>query len=107
MGMMVLVQTHTSLTSIQRSQLTISRVLRLRHTVAFELTILFGALATIIGLFVLSRLPSIKPTVVYDPEFSSGRYGVYVEGSHQRLEEARRIMNEQEPIELREGEADD
>ncbi|HIC15884.1 MAG TPA: DUF3341 domain-containing protein [Gemmatimonadetes bacterium] len=75
--------------------------------IAFELTILFGALATIIGLFVLSRLPSIKPTVVYDPEFSSGRYGVYVEGSHQRLEEARRIMNEQEPIELREGEADD
>ncbi|HCK90140.1 MAG TPA: hypothetical protein DHW54_03090 [Gemmatimonadetes bacterium] len=75
--------------------------------IAFEMTILFGALATIIGLFVLSRLPSIKPTVVYDPEFSSGRYGVYVEGSRQRLEEARQIMNEQQPIELREGELDD
>ena len=75
--------------------------------IAFEMTILFGALATIIGLFVLSRLPSIKPTVVYDPEFSSGRYGVYVEGNRQRLEEARQIMNEQQPIELREGELDD
>ena len=61
--------------------------------IAFEMTILFGALATIIGLFVLSRLPSIKPPVVYDPEFSSGRYGVYVEGDRQRLEEARQIMN--------------
>jgi len=75
--------------------------------IAFEMTILFGALATIIGLFVLSRLPSIKPPVVYDPEFSSWRYGVYVEGSRQRLEEARQIMNEQQPIELREGELDD
>lgn len=75
--------------------------------IAFEMTILFGALATIIGLFVLSRLPSIKPPVVYDPEFSSGRYGVYVEGDRQRLEEARQIMNEQQPIELREGELDD
>ena len=75
--------------------------------IAFEMTILFGALATIIGLFVLSRLPSIKPAVVYDPEFSSGRYGVYVEGDRQRLEEARQIMNEQQPIELREGELDD
>ena len=75
--------------------------------IAFEMTILFGALATIIGLFVLSRLPSIKPAVVYDPEFSSGRYGVYVEGNRQRLEEARQIMNEQQPIELREGELDD
>jgi hypothetical protein len=73
--------------------------------IAFELTVLFGALATVIGLFVLSRLPNFKPAVVYDPEFTAGRYGVYVEASGDRLEEARRIMNEQEPIELREGEA--
>ena len=72
--------------------------------IAFELTVLFGALATVIGLFILSRLPNFKPAVVYDPEFTAGRYGVYVEASGARLEEARRIMNEQEPIELREGE---
>jgi len=73
--------------------------------IAFELTVLFGALATVIGLFVLSRLPNFKPAIVYDPEFTAGRYGVYVEASGQRLEEARRIMTEQEPIEVREGEA--
>lgn len=72
--------------------------------IAFEMTVLFGALATVIGLFVLSRLPNFKPAVVYDPEFTAGRYGVYVEATGDRLEEARRIMNEQEPIELREGE---
>lgn len=73
--------------------------------IAFEMTVLFGALATVIGLFVLSRLPNFKPAVVYDPEFTAGRYGVYVEAAGDRLEEARRIMNEQEPVELREGEA--
>lgn len=73
--------------------------------IAFEMTVLFGALATVIGLFILSRLPNLKPAVVYDPEFTAGRYGVYVEAGGDRLEEARRIMNEQQPIELREGSA--
>src|SRR5688500_4289352 len=31
--------------------------------IAFEMTVLFGALATLIGVFVLSRLPHIKPIV--------------------------------------------
>ncbi len=72
--------------------------------IAFELTVLFGALATVIGLFILSRIPDFKPAVVYDPEFTAGRYGVYVEASGERLAEARRILEAQEPAELREGE---
>lgn len=75
--------------------------------IAFELTVLFGALSTVIGLFILSRLPDVKPAVVYDPEFTAGRYGVYVEASAERVDEARKILNAQEPIELREGEGED
>jgi hypothetical protein len=75
--------------------------------IIFEMTVLFGALSTVIGLFVLSRIPNLKPAVVYDPEFSAGRYGVYVEAAGDRLEEARRIMNAEEPIELREGDVAD
>jgi hypothetical protein len=71
--------------------------------IIFEMTVLFGALATVIGLFILSRIPNLKPAVVYDPEFTAGRYGVYVETSGDRLAEARKIMNDQEPVELREG----
>jgi hypothetical protein len=71
--------------------------------IIFEMTVLFGALSTVVGLFVLSRIPNIKPAVVYDPEFTAGRYGVYVEATADRLDEARRIMNAQEPVELREG----
>jgi|TARA_B100000676_G_scaffold158087_1_gene155836 hypothetical protein len=74
--------------------------------IVFEMSVLFGALATVIGLFILSKLPNVKPAVVYDPEFTAGRYGVYVEADASRLEEARTIMNAEEPIELREGEAD-
>jgi hypothetical protein len=72
--------------------------------IAFEMTVLFGALATVIGLFILSRLPDLKPSVVYDPEFSSGRYGVYVEAAAERADEARRILDAEDPAELREGE---
>jgi hypothetical protein len=70
--------------------------------IAFEMTILFGALSTVIGLFINTRLPHLKPLVVYDPEFSSGRFGVYVSASAEKVGEARRILADQEPAELRE-----
>jgi len=70
--------------------------------IAFELTILFGALSTVIGLFINTRLPRLKPLVVYDPEFSAGRFGVYVAAPPERVAEARRILSDREPAELRE-----
>ena len=70
--------------------------------IVFEMSVLFGALATVIGLFVLSKLPNVKPAVVYDPEFSSGRFGVYVPADASRLAEARQILEAHEPAEIRE-----
>jgi len=46
--------------------------------IAFELTILFGALSTIAGLFINARLPRARAKVVYDPAFSAGKFGVFV-----------------------------
>jgi hypothetical protein len=71
--------------------------------IAFEMTVLFGALSTIIGLFILSRLPAVKPPVIYDLEFTNGRYGVHVDAPAERVEEARRILEAHEPAELRES----
>jgi len=71
--------------------------------IAFELTILFGALATVIGLFINARIPSTRPMVVYDPEFSSGRYGVYVPASGETLARARDVLKRHEPAEIREA----
>jgi len=70
--------------------------------IAFELAILFGALATVIGLFINSRLPNTRPLVIYDPEFSAGRFGVYVPASGEKLVQARDILKRSEPAEMRE-----
>ncbi len=70
--------------------------------IAFEMMVLFGALSTVIGLFINSRLPYMKPMVVYDPEFSAGKFGVYVTVAADRLDQARGILNAQDPAELRE-----
>jgi hypothetical protein len=40
--------------------------------------------------------------VVYDPQFSAGRFGVYVSGSAEEMAEAREILTAEEPAELRE-----
>jgi Alternative complex III, ActD subunit len=72
--------------------------------ITFELAVLFGALSTLIGLGILARLPDVKPSVAYDPEFSAGRYGLWVVVPTDRVDEARRILEAQEPAELRVGE---
>jgi Protein of unknown function (DUF3341) len=46
--------------------------------IAFELTILFGGLATALGMVLLGRLPKFRPSPGYDPRFSNDRFGVAV-----------------------------
>ncbi|HET7549796.1 MAG TPA: DUF3341 domain-containing protein [Gemmatimonadaceae bacterium] len=47
--------------------------------ISFELMVLIGSLATVLGLFVNSRFPRITMTVGYDPRFSDGEFGVWVQ----------------------------
>lgn len=70
--------------------------------IAFELTILFGALATILGLLINAGLPRLKGRVVYDPEFSAGHFGVYVVTEDVRFAEALAILEARKPEALRE-----
>jgi hypothetical protein len=67
--------------------------------IAFELTILFGALSTVIGLFVNARLPRVGRPPVYAPEFSSGSFGLYVPPGD-RTAEAKRILEKHVPQSL-------
>ena len=46
--------------------------------IAFELTILFGGLSTVLGMVLLGGLPRFRPTPGYDPRFSNDRFGVAV-----------------------------
>ncbi len=60
--------------------------------IAFELTILFGGLATLIGMVVLGRLPRFRPSASFDPRFTNDRFGVAVHCSPDRTPSVREIL---------------
>jgi len=70
--------------------------------IAFELTILFGALSTVAGLFINARLPQRRIMQVYDPGFSSDRFGVLVMPPAGKETQVRDIMRESGAAEIRE-----
>lgn len=59
---------------------------------AFELAVLFGSLATVLGLFVNSRLPRLAFDTAYDPAFSNDKMGIFVRCSPDRVAAAREIL---------------
>jgi hypothetical protein len=56
--------------------------------------VLVGALSTVYGMFILSRVPKITQTIGFDPRFTSGDFGIYVETTPERLREAESILRE-------------
>jgi hypothetical protein len=60
--------------------------------IAFELTILFGGLATVIGMVVLGRLPRFAPSPTFDPRFTNDRFGVAVHCAPERGGSVREIL---------------
>lgn len=70
--------------------------------IAFELTILFGALSTVLGLFINMRLPNRNVMQVYDPRFTIDHFGVLITPPRGREAEVRRIMQDSGAAEVRE-----
>lgn len=70
--------------------------------IAFELTILFGALATVLGLFVNAWLPRARTRVVYDRSFSVSQFGVFVAPPAGREREAVTVLRDSGAVEVRE-----
>lgn len=52
--------------------------------IAFECTILFGALATLVGMLHFNRLPNIRYHSAYRRSFSLGTFGLVVESEEQQ-----------------------
>mgnify|MGYP001568740762 CR=1 FL=1 len=46
--------------------------------IGFESMILLGALANLLGMLALSRLPELKASAPYDPRFTEDRIGIWV-----------------------------
>jgi len=47
--------------------------------IMFEMTILFGALSTLLGIaFNIARAVRLRGTIAYDPRFSNDKFGIFV-----------------------------
>jgi molybdopterin-containing oxidoreductase family membrane subunit len=55
--------------------------------IAFELTILFGGLMTVLGLFIFGKLPKFKLDPAYNARFSAEEFGVAVRCSERDVKE--------------------
>jgi molybdopterin-containing oxidoreductase family membrane subunit len=60
--------------------------------IAFELTILFGGLATLIAMLLLGKLPKTTPSVTYDPRFTLDRFGVAVACPPETADQVRSLL---------------
>lgn len=67
----------------------------------FEVMVLVGALATVFGMFIHSRIPRLTHAVGYDPRFSSGDFGLWVECDPGKAGEVEEIMRRTGAVEVR------
>jgi hypothetical protein len=68
--------------------------------ISFELMVLIGGLSTVVGLFITARLPDLRLTVGYDPRFSDGEYGVWVECAPERASEVEATLRRNGAVEV-------
>jgi len=61
--------------------------------IAFELTILFGGLATLVAILLLGKLPKRQPSTTYDPRFTLDRFGVAVACPPETADQVRSLLS--------------
>ena len=69
--------------------------------IGFEVMVLIGALSTVAGMFINSRVPKITATVGFDPRFSHGDFGIYVDAAPDRLREVEQTLRKHGAVEVR------
>ena len=69
--------------------------------IGFEMMVLVGALSTVAGMFINSRIPKLTMTVGYDPRFSHGDYGIFVAASPERAAEVTALLRQHGATEVR------
>jgi hypothetical protein len=67
----------------------------------FEVFVLVGALSTVAGLFIHAGVPRLTMQVGYDPRFSRGDYGIWVECAPDRLAAAEAMLRKHGAVEVR------
>ena len=67
----------------------------------FEVMVLIGGLATVFAMFAFAHIPRLTMTVGYDPRFSSGHFGIWVETDPSRAEAAENVLKKHGAEEVR------
>jgi hypothetical protein len=67
----------------------------------FEVMVLVGGLSTVAGLFISARIPRLTMMVGYDPRFSHGDYGIWVECTPEKAQTAENLLREHGAVEVR------
>ena len=67
----------------------------------FEVMVLVGALSTVAGLLINARVPRLTLMVGYDPRFTHGDYGVWVECPPERAAAAENLLRSAGAVEVR------
>jgi hypothetical protein len=68
--------------------------------IAFELTILFGGVLTVIGLFVVGKLPRFKLDAAYSARFSGDEFGLVVKCEARDVPEIDALLRENKATEV-------
>ena len=68
--------------------------------IAFELTILFGGVLTVLGLFIVSGLPRTKLDDAYHPRFSGEEFGLVVSCRERDVPEIDGLMRDHHATEV-------
>ena len=68
--------------------------------IAFELTILFGGVLTVLGLFIMGGLYPRQLDDAYDPRFSSEDFGVVVDCQDRDVTEIEALMRDNGAVEV-------
>jgi hypothetical protein len=68
--------------------------------IAFELTILFGGVLTVLGLFIFGGLPKYKIDPAYSKRFSAEEFGLVVRCREQDVAEIDALMRENDATEV-------
>ncbi len=67
----------------------------------FEVMVLIGGLSTVAGLLINARVPRLTMTVGYDPRFSHGDYGVWVDCAPDKVQTAESLLRQHGAVEVR------
>jgi hypothetical protein len=72
--------------------------------IMFEMTILFGALSTILGILLNTLYARRRAgTILYDPRFTNDRFGIFVPAGSDKASTAERVLRDAGADEVRRG----